>query len=125
MQKKHSNDAAFYIVYIREAHPTDGWQVGANRKEKVLFEQPKTIQARANVAKAMCTELKVTIPCLIDGLDNKVGVAYSAWPDRMYVVGVDGKIVFMSRPGPFGFRPGEVQAALDEYLTTLRASKGK
>lgn len=115
MQKKYA-DVAFYIVYIREAHPTDGWQVGPNEKEQVLYKQPTELGQRAKVAGQMCSALKIAMPCLIDGMDNKVGTAYSAWPDRMYVVGVDGKIVCKGGPGPMGFRPKEVEAALEEYL---------
>ncbi len=32
----------FYLVYIREAHPTDGWQVQSNLDDHVAFLEPKT-----------------------------------------------------------------------------------
>ena len=38
--------------------------------------------------------------------------AYAAWPDRLYVVGVDGKIAYQGGPGPGGFRVNEVEAWL-------------
>lgn len=119
MQKKYAPDVAIYLVYIREAHPTDGWQVPANTKDEILFTQPTTIGERTEVAQTMCTQLKLTIPCLLDGLDNKVGLDYSAWPDRMYLVGKDGKIVYKGEHGPQGFKPPELIAALDKYLATI------
>ena len=32
----------FYLVYIREAHPSDGWQVRANLDEGLAFLEPKS-----------------------------------------------------------------------------------
>lgn len=106
----------FYLVYIREAHPTDGWQVNANEREKVLFAQPKDWESRTEVAHQMCTKLEVKLPTLIDNLDDKVGKDYSAWPDRLYLVGVDGKIAYKSEPGPRGFKPEGLQAAIKTVL---------
>ena len=107
------------MVYIREAHPTDGWQVGSNKRDNILFLQPKTFKERSSIAAKMCTKLKISLPCLIDGLDNKVGENYSAWPDRIYVIGVDGKIIYKAGRGPRGFKPKEAVAVLEKYLPTL------
>jgi hypothetical protein len=49
------------------------------------------------------------MPTLIDRADNKVNQSYAAWPDRMYVVGKDGKIAYQGGPGPWGFKPAEVE----------------
>jgi hypothetical protein len=127
MQKKHGKDVAFYLVYIREAHPTDGRQSGGNVREGILIKQPKNVAERTAVAKTMCTKLKISLPCLLDGLDNKVGKAYSGWPDRLYLVGVDGKVVYKGGPGPFGFRPADLSTAIEKYLPTVESGgkKGK
>ncbi len=119
MYKKYGKQAEFYLVYIREAHPTDGRQSRGNSQEKILFLQPKTFTERSDIATKMCTKLKIAMPCLIDGLDNKVGNNYSAMPDRIYVVGVDGKIIYKGARGPRGFKPKEAVAVLEKYLPTL------
>lgn len=54
----------------------------------------------------------MTLPSVIDDRENFVKRAYAAWPDRLYVVGVDGNIAYKGRPGPFGFRVPE----LEEWL---------
>ena len=54
------------------------------------------------------TALKLSVPTVIDRDDNRVNVAYAGWPDRMYVVGVDGKVAYKGGPGPGGFKPAEV-----------------
>jgi len=116
MYSKYGDDVQFFLIYIREAHPIDGWQVGANIKEEVLFDQPKTLEQREDIAAQMCHELKLSLPTLIDDLDDHVNQAYAAWPDRLYLVGVDGKIAYGSGPGPGGFRPPELEAAIKKAL---------
>ncbi len=102
-------------MYIREAHPTDG---RALAKNKFIIPDPKTIEERQKVASEFASQLKVTIPILVDTVDDLVGMAYSASPDRIYIIDADGKVALKSGPGPGGFRPG-VEAApsvLDRLL---------
>ena len=116
MYAKYGDDVQFLVVYIREAHPTDGWQVAQNTREQILFVQPKSFDARQQVAKQMCSVLKLSLPTVIDNLDDKVNQAYAAAPDRLYLVGRDGKIAFKGKPGPFGFRPRDLEAAIKSSL---------
>ncbi len=58
----------------------------------------------------------MTIPCLIDGMDNKVDTAYSAKPDRLCVVDIDGKVAYHSKRGPWGFKPKDAEKALKAIL---------
>ena len=62
------------------------------------------------------TRLALRIPALIDNLSNATEDAYTAWPDRLYVIGRDGRVVYKSKPGPFGFKPAEVELALKGIL---------
>jgi hypothetical protein len=103
---------AFYAVYIQEAHPTDIWQMQSNIKDNVLFANPKNDDERAFVAGACVRKLGIKFPAVIDGIDNTTEVAYTGWPDRMYLIDRDGKVVYKSRPGPFGFKPAELEAAI-------------
>lgn len=116
MYKQHKDDVEFYIVYIREAHPTDGRQAGANVREKILVKQPTSFEERLGVAEQMCSSLEISIPTLIDGIDNKVGNAYAGMPDRLYLVGKDGKIAYKGDRGPRGFKPDELAAAIKKEL---------
>lgn len=106
----------FRVVYVREAHPEDGWQVPANTRSGVVYKEPKTTDERAEVASACAAGLKITIPILLDGMDNKVEAAYGGWPDRIYVIGKDGKVAYQGRPGPAGFKPAEAEDALKAIL---------
>lgn len=116
MYETYKGDVEFVMVYIREAHPVDGWQVSANRREKILVLQPDSFDARAEVCQEMCTKLELTIPAVIDTLDDTVNKAYSAWPDRLYLVGADGKVAYKGGPGPAGFKPLELELAIQKIL---------
>ena len=49
-------------------------------------------------------------------MGNSTDLAYSALPDRLYLVGKDGTIAYKSGQGPMGFRPDEFEAAIKDYL---------
>jgi len=108
--------AAFYIVYIQEAHAVDAWQVASNVKDGVLIASPASAADRSDVAGRCVRDLGIQLPALVDGEDNRVERAYSGWPDRLYVVGVDGRIAFKSDAGPFGFEPERVKATLERLI---------
>lgn len=78
--------------------------------------QPTTFGERVDVAQHMCHKLEISIPTLIDGLDNAVGTAYSSSPDRLYLVARNGTIAYQGEPGPSGFRPADLETAIKEEL---------
>jgi Iodothyronine deiodinase len=103
---------AFLIVYITEAHPTDVWQMESNIKDKVLFATPRNEEERALVAGACVRKLGVKLPAVLDEFGNSTEQAYTGWPDRLYLIDTNGHVVYKSRPGPFGFKPDDLKAAL-------------
>jgi type I thyroxine 5'-deiodinase len=54
----------------------------------------------------------IRFPALIDGIENTVERQYTGWPDRLMVIGRDGRVLYKSEPGPFGFQPAELEGAL-------------
>jgi Iodothyronine deiodinase len=103
---------AFLVVYILEAHPSDVWQMESNIRDKVVFASPKNEEERALVAGACVRKLGIKFPAVMDEFGNATEQAYSAWPDRIYLIGRGGSVLYKSRPGPFGFKPQELSAAL-------------
>ena len=103
---------AFYAVYILEAHPSDVWQMESNIKDKVVFASPKDEAGREEIAGTCVRKLGIKFPALIDGFENRVEKAYTGWPDRMYLIDAHGRVAYKSKPGPFGFKPEELKAAL-------------
>jgi iodothyronine deiodinase-like protein len=107
---------AFYAVYIEEAHPSDIWQMGSNVREGVVFRNPQSDGERFQVAESCVRTLGIHFPALIDGVDNTVERLYTGWPDRLYLIDRDGRVVFKTTPGPFGFHPAGLAEALRKTL---------
>lgn len=116
LYQEYRDRAAFYVVYIQEAHPIDAWQVNDNLKDDVLVASTMTAEERLQVAGLCVKNLHIELPALVDGPDNRVERDYTGWPDRLYVVDRDGRISYKSAAGPFGFKPAEVEATLKRLL---------
>ena len=105
-------NAEFLMVYVREAHPSDGWKMEQNERFGVSVKQPTTLGERTKVAGQFCTKLKPAMPVLVDEIEDLAGNMYSGMPGRMYVIDSKGKVAYKSGRGPFGFRAGELEQAL-------------
>jgi type I thyroxine 5'-deiodinase len=105
-------------VYITEAHPSDVWQMESNVKEKVVFASPKSEDERAFVAGACVRKLGIKFPAVLDEFGNSTEQAYTGWPDRIYLIDAQGKVAYKSKPGPFGFKPDLLAAALARVSVT-------
>lgn len=114
---RYRDDATFLAVYVREAHPTDGWLMDSNTQVGVQTAQPQTFDARVAVAQQCHAKLKYSMPLLVDEIDDPVGNAYSGMPARLYVIDAAGQVAFKSGRGPFGFKVGELEQALALLLS--------
>jgi hypothetical protein len=103
----YKDKAHIYVIYIREAHPTDGRPMAKN---KFKIADPKSVEERRKVAKEFADQVKLSLPILVDTIDDQVNKAYAGWPDRLYVIDAQGKVALKGGVGPGGFRPA-VQAA--------------
>jgi iodothyronine deiodinase-like protein len=116
LSEQYKGKVDFYAVYILEAHPTDVWQMQSNVRDNVLFSSPRDEEERASVAGACVRKLHIKFPALVDGFDNQVETAYTGWPDRLYLIQSDGRVAYKSKPGPFGFHPDDLAAALKKTV---------
>ena len=87
-----------------------------NEQAGIQVNQPKTYEERVKVAGECMKNLKLTIPCLVDDLQNTAQKAYAGWPDRLYVLDSEGKVAYRGEPGPRGFKPAEAEEALKKAL---------
>ncbi len=110
--KRFGGQANFLFVYVREAHPCNGWCMSSNEDAGVHVEQPTDNDTRRQVAQTCMELLKPTIPVVVDGVDDTVGNLYSAMPARLYVLNRKGIVTYQSGRGPFGFKVGEMEQAL-------------
>ena len=114
--------AAFYFVYIEEAHAHDVWPLVSNAKANIVFGTARDAGERVGVADLCAKELKVDFPILVDDMQNGVADSYTAWPTRMYVVDANGRIAYKSRVGPFGFEAAPLREALARLAPAAKGS---
>jgi hypothetical protein len=136
LYERYHDRVEFLVVYIREAHPVDGWWLGRGMPGLLIklyrsgaatdVCDPKTMRKRQAVAGRCEAALKYGIRTVVDEMDDAVNRAYAAAPTRLYLVGLDGRVAYAGGLGPFGFRPAELGAAIEDYLArTKGGSAGK
>jgi Iodothyronine deiodinase len=103
-------------VYIAEAHPDDEWQTDSNREEQLVFQQPKSFDERKELARILVERLRYRMPLAIDSIENRAEQAFAAWPERIYILGRRGTVLYKGGMGPFGFDPEEARKALAGVL---------
>ena len=104
------------MVYIKEIHPTDGWQVKENEQDGALVRQHLSMDERVEVGATCMVKMALEMPAVVDEMDDAVGLAYGAMPERLYLVGRDGRIAYKGGIGPMFFRPNEWAQAIEAYL---------
>jgi thiol-disulfide isomerase/thioredoxin len=112
LYQRYKDRANFVMVYVREAHPTDGWRMESNDRVGAITAQPKSYEERADVAQKCGLLFKIGFPMLVDTIDDTVGARYSGMPGRLYLIDRQGKVAFKSGRGPYLFKPAELEQAL-------------
>jgi hypothetical protein len=100
-----------YVIYLREAHP--------NRNR---VPDPQSLEERRTVAREFAEKVKLSVPVLVDTMDDQVNRLYAGWPDRLYVIDAEGQIALKGGPGPGGFAPAVrgAPAVLDKLLAATK-----
>ena len=52
---------------------------------------------------------------------NALGGEDAAKPTRLYLIGLDGRVVYAGGLGPYGFSPGALSNAIQDYLTSIES----
>jgi peroxiredoxin len=110
---EHAERARFLTIYIKEAHSTDEWPMDENDSEGVCYVRPVTLEQRLAVARDFAARHSYALPLVVDRMEDAADEIYAGWPERLYVIGADGRIAYKGETGPFGFEPDEVDAWLD------------
>jgi type I thyroxine 5'-deiodinase len=95
----------------------------SNVKDKVVFASPKTEEERAFVAGTCVRKLGIEFPAVLDEFGDSTERAYTGWPDRLYLIDSQGHIAYKSPPGPFGFKPEQLERALSRTLPTEKTQR--
>ena len=99
---EYGDRVQFIIIYTIEAHPAEeGSPYGVRERPSPasrdsqgnpLF-QPGTHEERVEQARRMVTELAISVPVLIDEMDNPLWCTYGPAPDIAYFISTEGIIL--------------------------------
>ncbi|KYQ88436.1 thyroxine 5'-deiodinase [Tieghemostelium lacteum] len=113
--------AQFYIVYLKEIHPSDGWYIGGDEISLTHKNTTTMEQRQAYVSDMKEYSPFLTIPFLIDLMDDNFNFGYDAVPERLFVL-ENNKFQYVGGYGPFDFLPEQLKAFLTKKFSTENPS---
>jgi len=127
LYKAYKDKVQFFLVYTREIHPSrtprPGQPQRGGRRGNVAIEQHRNMADRVIAADKCMKGLKLTLPILLDAMDNRYARTYSGMPAGTCVIDIDGKIAYWNRGAPNGGRPPQAEAAIKELLAAGGGAK--
>ena len=91
--------------------------VTPNRDAGITINDPTNTEERVEVAASCALNLKIRMPVVVDNIDDNIAAAYGALPDRLYLVGKGGSIVFQGDEGPWGFDTKALDTAIQKMYS--------
>jgi peroxiredoxin len=83
-QEFNAKDVSFFLLYTRESHPAENY--GAHRSLEQKLAYARDLQRLEGIQ----------LPILVDHLDGRIHRAYGVWPNALFVVHKDGRLIFRS-----------------------------
>jgi len=77
-------EISFFLLYTRESHPAENYSAHQSFEQKLSY------------ARDLQRLEKVQLPILVDHLDGRIHRAYGVWPNALFVIHKDGRLVFRS-----------------------------
>ncbi len=74
----------FLLLYTRESHPAEHYSAHRTFEQKLAY------------ARALQRLENVRFPIIVDHLDGRIHRAYGVWPNALFVIHKDGRLVFRS-----------------------------
>ena len=75
---------AFFLLYTRESHPAENYGAHISFEQKLAY------------ARELQKLEDIRFPILVDHLDGRIHQAYGAWPNALFVIHKDGRLIFRS-----------------------------
>ena len=110
----YASTADFLFIYIKEAHPIDGWSFTNNRFN---ITQHKNVSDRLLAARNV-EEQCPGCPVLVDTMKNEACAAYKAFPERLYIL-KDEKVVLQGGEGPMDYSVAKVEEWMKKYTESI------
>lgn len=109
---RYNDRCDFALVYIEEAHPSDGWRTGSQNFD---IAKTCTLEARLQAARVLEGKVKPACPIYVDTMSDEANRGYGALFERLYVL-IDGHVAFQGGRGPENYDVGACEAWLTSHF---------
>ena len=75
---------AFFLLYTRESHPAENYGAHTSFEQKLAY------------ARQLQKLEDLRFPTIVDHLDGRIHQAYGVWPNALFVIHKDGRLIFRS-----------------------------
>jgi peroxiredoxin len=99
-------DVSFFLLYTRESHPAENYPSHSSWEQKLAHA--RDLQRLENV--------QVTI--IVDSLDGEIHRSYGTWPNALFVIHRDGRLILRSNMA----NQGELRQFLDDLMAADQAA---
>ncbi|HET8562877.1 MAG TPA: redoxin domain-containing protein [Candidatus Binatia bacterium] len=83
-QEFGSQGVSFFLLYTRESHPAENYPCHSSWEQKLAH------------ARDLQRLEDIRFPILVDSLDGRIHRSYGTWPNALFVIHKDGRLVFRS-----------------------------
>jgi peroxiredoxin len=97
---------AFFLLYTRESHPAENYAAHSSLEQKLAY------------ARDLQRLEKIEFPVIVDHLDGRIHRAYGVWPNALFVIHKDGRLMFRSNMA----NHGELRQYLEDVLAGEKAA---
>uniref|UniRef100_A0A8C2VH56 Iodothyronine deiodinase n=1 Tax=Chinchilla lanigera TaxID=34839 RepID=A0A8C2VH56_CHILA len=113
--EEFSSVADFLLVYIDEAHPSDGWAIPGGSSLSFEVKKHRNQEDRCAAAHQLLERFSLPPQCQVvaDRMDNNANVAYGVAFERVCIVQRQ-KIAYLGGKGPFCYNLQEVRRWLEK-----------
>ena len=96
----------FFLLYTRESHPAENYPAHGALAQKIAY------------ARDLQRLESVEFPVIVDHLDGRIHRAYGVWPNALFVIHKDGRLMFRSNMA----NHGELRQYLEDLLAAEKAA---
>jgi hypothetical protein len=115
--KDFNSPIDFVIIYIKEAHASDGWKFDGPQYS--FIPNHKSLKDRLEAIKLMIEIGSINhengIAIYSDTMDDHTNHLFRGWPERFYVL-YDQNIIYQGQKGPAGYSVPSLQYFLKNNI---------
>jgi alkyl hydroperoxide reductase subunit AhpC len=101
-----SKGISFFLLYTRESHPAENYPSHRSWEQKLAHA--RDLQRLENVR----------FPIVVDSLDGKIHRSYGTWPNALFLIHKDGRLIFRSNMAS----DRELRQFLDDLVAAEQAA---